>query len=114
MLTQKNWMRLDRVHKLKNYKITAEGVKINGHCALIPKMGDKYVFTNGAILELEESTFPGVCLWALAGIYPINLVFIEHIVAGHDPNDILRDQVTCMDLALGSGGLGQVVFKNLL
>ena len=111
ILTQKNWIMIDREHEFRHYKMIAEVVKINGHCELSPKIGDKFVFANGGMLQIEESTFPGVCLWALAGIFPINFLVIEHILAGHDPNDIIRDHATCMDLALGSGGLGQVVFR---
>ena len=110
-ISPKQWIQTDSEYKLRHYKMIAEVVQINGHCELRPKIGDKYVFTNGCMLKLEESTFPGVCLWALSGIFPISLMVIDRIFAGLDPNEMFRDHAGCMDLSLGIGGLGQVVFR---
>ena len=105
------WTQLDKQHRFRHYKMIAEVVKINGHCELGPKIGDKFVFNGGGILIPEESTFPRICLYALAGISPIGLMVADRILTGLDPNDTLRDHATCMDLDLGSGGLGQVIFR---
>ena len=110
-LTPKQWMFLDGQHKFRHYKVIAEVARINDHCNLQPKIGDKYVFNGGAILVPEESTFPGICIWALAGIAPLTYMIIDRILADLDPNDIWRNQATCMDASIRSGGLGEVVFK---
>jgi len=110
-LTPKHWMLIDNEHRLRHYKMIAEVVKIDGHCELNPKIGDKFVFSGTGILRPEESTFPGLCLPALAGLYPSSLMVIDRVIAGLDPDDMLRDHAGCMDLALGSGGLGQVIFR---
>ena len=110
-LSARQWMFVDSAHRLRHYKMVAEVIRINGHCELKPKIGDKYVFSSAVMLITEESTFPGICLWAMAGIYPMSVMISDRIHAGLDPNEIWRDQVTCMDLDLKSGGLGQVVFK---
>jgi uncharacterized repeat protein (TIGR04076 family) len=110
-LSPKLWIQIDRQLLLRHYKIIAEVVQINGHCELRPKIGDRYVFANGSILIPEESTFPGICLWALAGIFPVGFMVNDRILSGLDPNEIIRDHAGCMDLGLASGGLGQVVFR---
>lgn len=110
-ISEKNWVMLDGAHKFRHYKMMAEVVQVNDHCELQPKIGDKYVFTAAGLLIPEETTFPAVCLWALAGIYPASLMVQDRILAGLDPNEIWRDRVSCMDLSLGSGGLGQVIFR---
>jgi len=111
MLSPKDWSFADRMHKLRHYKTVAEVVRIKGHCDLHPKVGDKFVFAAGDILIPEETTFPGVCIWALAGIFPLTYMVMDRILAGLDPNDMWRDQAGCMDLGIGDGGLGQVIFR---
>ena len=110
-LSLKHWRFLDRQHKLRHYKLIAEVVRMIDHCELQPKIGDKFVFNGEGILIPEETTFPRVCLWALAGIYPLSLMTMDRILEGLDPNDIWRDQVSCMDTCIRDGGLGQVIFK---
>ena len=110
-LSPKQWLLLDRVHKLRRYKIIAEVVRVIDHCELKPKIGDRFVFANGGILVPEESTFPAICAWAIAGIAPITFMIWDRIFAGLDPNEIWRDEVSCIDSSIKSGGLGQVVFR---
>ena len=110
-LTSKHWTFINRIGKTRPYKMIAEVVQVNDHCELKPKTGDKYVFTGAGMLIPEESTYPGICLWALAGIYPMHLVVMDRMMAGLDPNEILRDQVCCRDSCVRDGGLGSVVFR---
>lgn len=110
-LTMKQWGLLDRQHKLKHYDIIAEVDQINDHCDCKPKVGDKYVFRGGGILIPEKSTFPMVCMWALAGIYPFTLMVMDRILSDQDPNDIFRNRIGCMDSSVRDGGLGRVIFK---
>lgn len=110
-LTMAQWSLLDRQHKLKHYDIIAQVDQINDHCDCKPKIGDKYVFRGGGILIPEKSTFPIVCLWALAGIYPFTLMVMDRILSDQDPNDIFRNRTGCMDSSVRDGGLGRVIFK---
>ena len=110
-LSPKEWMLVDKEHRLRHYRVIAEVVRINGHCELEPKIGDKYVFNGAGLLIPEESTFPHICIWALAGIFPLSFMVMDRILAGLDPNEMWRDRAGCMDLSLGSGGLGQVIFR---
>ena len=110
-LSLKQWMLVDREHRFRRYKMIAEVIQINDHCELQPKIGDRYVFAGSGLLIPEESTFPGVCLWALAGIFPLSLMIMDRIFAGLDPNEMWRDQATCRDLSVRDGGLGQAVFR---
>jgi uncharacterized repeat protein (TIGR04076 family) len=110
-LSPKQWVFLDREHKLRHYKIVAEVVRVIDHCELQPKIGDKFTFAGGGMLIPEETTFPGVCLWAVASLFPLSMMIMDRILAGLDPNEMWRDQVSCMDSSIRDGGLGQVVFK---
>jgi uncharacterized repeat protein (TIGR04076 family) len=110
-LSPKQWMFVNSERKLMHYKMIAEVVRINDHCELQPKIGDKYVFNGAGMLIPEESTFPAICLGALAGIAPLSVMVMDRILADLDPNEMWRDQATCADLSLRNGGLGEVVFK---
>jgi len=110
-LTPKQWSFASSMHKLNKYKLIAEVARINDHCDLNPKIGDKYVFNFGAMLNLKESTMPGVCMWALAGITPFSYMIMDRVISDLDPNNIWRDQVTCTDCSVRNGGLGNLVFR---
>ena len=110
-LSFKQWRLLDKEHRLRRYKVIAEVVRVVDHCELQPNIGDKFVFNGAGILIPEETTFPMICLWALAGIFPLSFMIIDRILQGLDPNDMWRDQANCMDSSIREGGLGKVVFK---
>ncbi len=110
-LVPKQWSFVDSMHKLNRYKTIAEIVQINDHCDLKPKIGDKYVFNFGTMLNMEESTINGVCMWAMAGIAPLSYMVMDRVLSGLDPNSIWRDQVTCCDTSVRDGGLGNLVFR---
>lgn len=108
-LTLPQWRRIDVTSKIERYKVVAEVVWAH-HCELSPKPGDKYVSRGGMLLP-AESTFPGICIGAMARIYPIIQSGWELMVAGHDPNDMFIDHVKCIDVGPENGGLGEVLFK---
>jgi uncharacterized repeat protein (TIGR04076 family) len=110
-LAAKQWSFVDRFYKLRHYKIIAEVVRVIDHCELNPKIGDKFVMTAGGTLIPEETTFPTICIWALAGIFPLTLMIMDRLLDGLDPNQIWRDQACCNDLSVREGGLGKVVFR---
>lgn len=110
-LNSQHWSFINRMHKFRNYRMIAEVVQVNDHCELLPKIGDKYVFYGACMLNVEESTFPGVCLWALAGITPMSYMVMDRIISDLDPNDMWRNQACCLDNSVRNGGLGNVVFQ---
>lgn len=110
-LTSKHWLFISRMGKTRRYKMIAEVVQVNDHCELLPKTGDRYVFDGVCMLNLKESTFPGVCLWALAGIFPMSHMVMDRVLSDLNPNEMYRDQVCCMDTCVRDGGLGNVVFR---
>lgn len=109
-LSLKQWKRLDRSGRLRDYRLIAEVVE-EKHCGLKPKKDDKFVFAMGCFLLPEEATFPAMCLWAMARIFPFTLMAMDRIVEGLDPNDIWFDHVKCCDTGLECGGLGEVTFR---
>lgn len=109
-ISEKQWYRLDRTGRLVNYKLIAEVVE-SKYCAFKPKKGDKFVFQAGIILLPEESTFPTMCLWALARILPFTHMFIDRVCEGLDPNGMFYDHVKCTDTGPECGGLGEVLFR---
>ena len=110
-LSSDQWSFVNRMNKFRNYKMIAKVTQVNDHCELLPKIGDKYVFYGACMLNMEESTFPGVCLWALAGIAPLSYMVMDRILSDLDPNEMWRNQVSCMDASVRNGGLGNVLFK---
>ena len=110
-LMPKHWSFISKMSKIRCYKMIAAVIQVNDHCELKPKIGDKYVFDSGCMLSQEESTFPGVCLWALAGIFPLSLMVMDRVMSDLDPNEMYRDQVCCMDTCVRDGGLGNVLFR---
>jgi len=109
-LSQKQWRRLDRSGRFRDYDIIAEVVNEN-HCAFKPVKGDKFVFRAGIILLPEESTFPAMCLWAMARVVPFTFMILDRITEGVDPNDLWYDHVKCCDTGLECGGMGEVLFR---
>ena len=109
-LSSKQWTRLDRSGKFRDYDIVAEVVEVN-RCAFKPQKGDRFVFRAGILLVPEESTFPALCLWAMARIVPFTFMIMDRISIGVDPNDNFFDHVKCCDTGLQCGGLGEVLFR---
>ncbi|MDY6967310.1 MAG: hypothetical protein SVR08_01460 [Spirochaetota bacterium] len=110
-LSTDQWSFINRMNKFRKYKMIAEVTQVNDHCELLPKIGDKYVFYGACMLNVEESTFPGVCMWAIAGIAPLSYMVMDRILSDLDPNEMWRNQVSCMDTSVRNGGLGNVLFK---
>lgn len=108
-LTPQQWRRIDVTSRIEKYKVIAEVVWAH-HCELQPKQGDKYV-TRGGMLLPDESTFPGICVGALARIYPIIQSSWELMVAEQDLSEMLINHVKCIDVGSENGGLGEVLFR---
>ena len=92
-------------------KLIAEVVKAE-NCACKPKIGDKIVINGAGILAKRQTTFPYLCLFALAPLLPFVYVVYDRCVEGLDCSPQgFGDHVGCADVGVGCGGWGKVVFK---
>lgn len=92
------------------HKLIAECVWAR-NCAANPKKGDKFVFMAGGVLIPEESTFPGLCVWAIARFLPFFHIVYDRLAEGLDPSPVGWDHVKCADVGVENGGVGEVLFK---
>jgi len=96
--------------KFQQYNMIAECVWARS-CAYRPKEGDKFVFRANGRLVPEESTFPGMCLWALARFLPFIHIVYDRLAQGLDPGPVGWDHVKCADTGVENGGVGEVLFR---
>ena len=97
--------------KFEDYNMVAE-VVWSYYCAHQPKPGDKYVFRSSGRFVPEESTHPGVCLWAIARFLPFIHVVYDRLAEGlEDLSPVGWDHVKCADTGLKNGGCGEVLFR---
>jgi uncharacterized repeat protein (TIGR04076 family) len=54
---------------------------------------------------------PGVCIHGLSQLSPIIYNYYDHMLQGKDPNDMVFDHVTCTDIGLEMGGMGDNLFR---
>ena len=108
-LSPEQWRRIDVTGRIEKNKVIAE-VVWSHHCELQAKPGDKLV-TRGGMLIPEETTFPGICVGALAHIYPLIQGAWQLMVTEQDPNDMFMNHVKCVDVGAENGGLGEVLFR---
>ncbi len=96
--------------KFRQYNMVAECVWAR-NCAHQPKPGDKYVFTSAGKFLPQETTFPAVCLWAVATFLPFIHIVYDRLAEGLDPSPVGWDHVRCADTGIENGGCGEVLFK---
>ena len=110
-LTPTQWRHLEATPRRKQYKIVAEVVK-GGNCIHKAKVGDKIVLTAGGNVILEETTFPAICVWALAPMLPlINVVYDRITDRTDDPSPKGWDHFHCADTGVEDGGIGRLLFR---
>jgi uncharacterized repeat protein (TIGR04076 family) len=101
---------MNAAHKFQHYNMIAEVVWAR-HCAYRPEKGHKFVFRANGRLVPEESTFPGICLWAVARFLPFIHIVYDRLAEGLDPGPAGWDHVKCADPGIENGGVGEVLFK---
>ena len=101
---------MNSAHKFSQYNMIAECIWAR-NCAYQPKAGDKYVFRSNGRLIPEESTFPGICLWAVARFLPFIHIVYDRLAQGLNPSPAGWDHVKCADTGIENGGVGEVLFK---
>jgi len=107
-LTQRRFM--NAAPKFFEYRVIAECVWAR-NCGLRPQPGSKFVFNAAGMLLPEESTFPEMCIWALAEFLPFFHIVYDRLAQGLDPNPVGWDHVKCADVGVENGGAGEVLFK---
>ena len=76
------------------------------------QVGDKIVLTAGGNVILEETTFPAICVWALAPMLPlINVVYDRITDRTDDPSPKGWDHFHCADTGVEDGGIGRLLFR---
>jgi len=107
-LTQRRIM--NSATRFNQYNMVAECVWTR-NCAYRPKEGDKFVFRANGRLIPEESTFPGLCLWAISRFLPFIHIVYDRLAQGLDPSPVGWDHVKCADTGVDNGGVGEVLFR---
>ncbi len=108
-LSPKQWHLIDRGAEFPKYRIIAEVVKAHG-CLCHPKLGDKFVFHASGFLLPKETTFPRICVWALAPMVPFIYMVYDRIAQDTDPTSLSIDYIKCLDTGVECGGYGEVLF----
>ena len=109
LLTPMHWKIIDAFPRREGYRVVAEVLQTTG-CVLQPRVGHRIVFSPGGVVLPQESTFPQLCLWALAPMFPIFQTIYDRFAEGIDPNPIWN-LVKCADVGIECGGFGEVLFK---
>lgn len=110
-LSPTQWRHIKAHPRREQYRIVAEVVKAE-NCAHKPKVGDKFVLRAGGTVVPQETTFPALCVWALAPLLPFIHIVYDRIADGlEDPSPQGWDHVHCADVGAEGGGMGRVLFK---
>jgi len=92
-------------------KLIAEVVKAE-NCACKPKIGDKIVVNGAGVLAKKQTTFPYLCLFAIAPLLPYVYGIYDRCAEGLEPNPVgWANHFRCGDVGVGCGGWGEVMFK---
>jgi hypothetical protein len=94
--------------ELATKKIIAEVVKTKN--CLCHKVGDKIVFrVAGGMVKEESSKNP--CLYAIAPLATIGYVIFDRVAAGLDTSELMVDTISCWDVGVENGGVGEMLMK---
>ena len=101
---------LSNLPEKMKWRIIAE-VTESKYCFAGLKPGDKFVF-NFPVLNVSEST-AAPCIEAITPLTSQIRAMLDRVAEGLDPNESIfaTQQVSCMDVGVGHGGLGRVMFR---
>ncbi len=54
---------------------------------------------------------PGICIHGLSQLSPIIYNYVDHLLQGKDPSNMIFNYTTCTDVGLKAGGLGSNLFR---
>ena len=91
------------------YWIVADPV-CSAHCGGCHNEGRPLYFSAMGML-IRHKCPPSICIHGLSQLSPVIYNYYDHLLQGKDPNDMVFDHVTCTDLGLEMGGLGNNLFR---
>ena len=100
---------VERTPELLKYRIVAEVIRSHG-CTIGHKVGDKFIMSGMGTLETRKCP-DHICMFALSYLSPFVAMIQDRISEGLDPNGLVYDRVSCMDVGLECGGWGQISMK---
>jgi len=95
--------------KAMGYWIKAEPV-CSSHCSGCHNEGRPLYF-NALGLLIRHKCPPYICIHGLSQLSPVIYSYYDHLLMGRDPNETLFKYVTCTDVGLDAGGLGDNLFR---
>jgi len=92
-----------------SYWIKAEPI-CSSHCSGCHNEGRPLYF-NALGLLMRHKCPPFICIHGLSQLSPLIYSYYDHMLMGRDPNQSVFKYVTCTDIGLAEGGLGDNLFK---
>lgn len=80
------------------------------HCSGCHNEGRPFYF-NAMGMLIRHKCPPGICIHGLSQLSPVIYDYYDHMLQGKNPNDMMFDHVTCTDIGLDMGGLGNNLFR---
>ncbi len=96
------------LNKLR-YRIKAEPV-CSSHCSGCHNEGCVLYF-NALGLLIRHKCPPYICIHGLSQISPIIYIYYDYLLQGKSPEEITFKHISCTDIGLDMGGLGNNLFK---
>ncbi len=91
------------------YWIVAEPV-CSQHCGSCHNEGRPLYFNAMGNL-IRHKCPPGICIHGLSQLSPIIYNYVDHLLQGKDPNNMIFNHASCTDIGLEAGGLGNNLFR---
>jgi len=80
------------------------------HCAGCHNEGRPLYFNAMGNL-IRHKCPPGICIHGLSQLSPIIYNYVDHLLQGKTPNNMIFNHATCTDMGLEAGGLGNNLFR---
>jgi len=91
------------------YWLKAEPV-CSRHCSGCHNESRPFYFNPMGML-VKHRCPPGICIHGLSQLSPVIYDYYDHMLRGEDPNRMIFDHVTCTDMGVELGGLGNNLFR---
>ncbi len=80
------------------------------HCSGCHNEGRPLYFNAMGTL-IRHKCPPGICIHGLSQLSPIIYNYVDHLLQGKDPGNMIFNHATCTDIGLEAGGLGNNLFR---
>jgi uncharacterized repeat protein (TIGR04076 family) len=104
----KNLLIFERGKIFENYKLIAEVTNSTG-CAAGHKVGQRIVYAGTTLVSSESPE--KICFGLLSAINPSIYMFMEKVLNGDDPTQIVFTKHHCPDVGVDNGGWGEVIVE---